>query len=83
MGFLMAFLEKWRTYPHDPNKDHQWCTKKSLILHAQKFTTADLTEVGSGILAFVLFAAHTGVFLTLTVCRRVVRCFPQTGIPSR
>ena len=45
-AFLMAFLEKWTADAHEPDKNHQWCTKKSLILHAQKFTKSDLEEVG-------------------------------------
>ena len=46
----MAFREKWTADTCAPNKDHQWCTKESLIRHADKYTKSHLFEVGVAVI---------------------------------
>ena len=53
-AFLMAFREKWTADTGAPDKDHQWCTKESLIQHAQKFTKSDLRKVGVAVICICL-----------------------------
>ena len=49
-AFLMALREKWTADTPAPNKDHQWCTKESLIRHADKYTKSHLEEVGVAVI---------------------------------